>query len=108
MATTAQSEATDLLSRYVRSLLRDDDNSSDAIAEEIRQRLECTTPIPVSERLPNPLERVLALHDKESDGWITACIHEDGEWWEATEYSSRASWTNLTVTHWLPLPPVPA
>jgi len=66
MATTAQSEATDLLSRYVRSLLRDDDNSSDAIAEGLNWYQVVAIDKEPSSLITNPtMQRLVSLRGPE-------------------------------------------
>lgn len=74
---------------------------------QLSQPTSWPRPIPVSERLPEPLTRVLVDHSTASDGWVTAVWHDDDEeWWEATEYVSRVRLLE-EVHHWMPLPPLP-
>ena len=75
-----------------------------------------TTPIPVSERLPEYGEEVLLFIGKPSAIWVWATRYDD-EWHALGFYPYEdeesligmvgEGTANGTPTHWLPLPPEP-
>lgn len=59
-------------------------------------------PIPVSERLPQFDETVLAYED--GAGWLSLILEENGQWTNSDTWWSDES---TRITHWMPLPPKP-
>ena len=77
-------------------------NLKEAISIAI-SALESQRWIPVTERLPETVERALVIrHDYVSgEYFIDLLWYEQGCWW------NRMFGGNYAVTHWMPLPPMP-
>jgi hypothetical protein len=66
--------------------------------------------IKVSERLPDPAEYDWVLvnimfNEDGSYGVPNVAEYRKGEWWDF--FDNKASDLDITVTHWMPLPPFP-
>lgn len=95
------------------------DDEDVARLRAIAARLDSTRPIPVEERLPEVGQRVLVHADDrwgaDVGGWHSARFASDDR---ATDQSSRnggfqavagpCRWRVKEITHWLPVPPIPA
>lgn len=72
-------------------------DAADALEATIREQ-EQRRWIPVTERLPDPFERVIVCRD---DGKVEQGCKDIRDWWKV--YGTRTK----QVTHWMPLPEPP-